>query len=397
MKHRMPSRSRLIAATISLIAFIGLLPVGGASADTSMGFDVITTGLDNPRGLTFRTNGELVVGEAGHAGEDACFEGGPEGRTCIGFTSQISTVNVAAGTHTPLATGFISVGDGPIGTTGIDGVAASGSSKVVGIVTASPQALPPAEACAGDATCLTALEKAKDQLGDLVRVRRNGKVDTIAEVGTFNYDYIVDNKNQLDPNNPDFQPGDANPYAVAAAHDGWYVVDGGSNTLDFVSRSGEVTVLAYLPNPSGPDVPYDAVPTCVAVAGDDVWIADLAGRVWNWDDGVLTQITVADDLLHATNGCATDKDGNLYVVDMFAGFDPDFFFTPGTGSVVRVEDHGGAEVIATGLNLPGGIAINKDGEIFVSNNAICPADVTGLPPQLCPSSGEIVQLQRQTS
>ncbi len=403
------ARGRVWRSTIGavgLIAVATLVPAGSAAAhekhhhdSDGTGFSVVATGLDNPRGLAIRSNGQLVVGEAGHAGTDGCFAGNPEdpeGQTCIGFTSQISTINVRTGTHRPIVTGLVSIGDGPIATTGVDGVATQGN-KVYGIMTAAPQGAPPAEACGDQPGCPEALDAAKAQFGKLIRARRHHSWSAVADVGSYNYDYIVDNKATLDPDNPDFQPGDANPYGLAAGHRDMYVVDGGSNTLDRVTRSGRIEVLAYIPNPPGEPgerFPYDSVPTCVAKTEHGVVVGDLAGRLWNWSHGNLTQIEVPADMLHSINGCAVDEDDNIYAVDMFSGFSEQGFL-PNTGSVVQVTDDGVASVIATGLNLPGGIAIGRHGKIYVSNNAVCPADVAGLPPDLCPSSGEVVRLDHR--
>jgi hypothetical protein len=60
-------------------------------------------------------------------------------------------------------------------------------------------------------------------------------------VGYKNYNYIVTHPN-IDPNNPDFTPGDSNPYGVSAGRHGAYVVDAGSNTLDRVGYNGNINV-----------------------------------------------------------------------------------------------------------------------------------------------------------
>ncbi len=396
---RVVSRRNTRVAAVAALAIGSVVlsaPQAGAQARTAAhrDFTVVARGLDNPRGLSVLPSGNLVVGEAGHAGTDACFPGGPEGTLCIGFTSQISVIDVATGRHRPIVKGLVSGGDGPIGTTGVDGVSTVGG-RVFGILTGSPQGAPPAAACAGDAGCLATRARAKAQVGKLIQAKWDGSWTSIADVGRFNYRYIVRNKARLDPDNPDFTPGDSNPYGVDATAKGAYVVDGGSNTLDWVSSSGDITVLAYLPNPPGLPTerfPYDAVPTCVVATDRAVYVADLAGRLWTWTKRAgLRQVALPDGRLHATNGCAADAHGNVYVVDMFAGFDPDFGFAPMTGSVVKVTPSGRSWVVARGLNLPGGIAVDGD-DVYVSNNAVCPADVTGLPPQLCPSSGQVVRL-----
>lgn len=398
MKGRIDRSRRRIGVLALLSLAAAILPAGSAVAavGNASGYSSVATGLDNPRGLAFKADGTLVVGEAGHASSDVCLDGGPEGTVCIGFNSQISAVDVATGSHTPLLTGFVSLGDGPLATTGIDGVTTVGN-QALGIVTISQQALPPLAACDGDATCQQALTRAAHQVGRLVRVAGNGVAKDVANVGAFNYDYVVANAATLDPDNPDFAPGDANPYDVVAVPGGSYVIDAGSNTLDFVTSSGKISVLAYIPNPEGPPdqrFPYDAVPTCVTNTRQGVYVADLAGRLWKWSNGSLTEVALPDGMLFAANGCTSDKMGNVYVVDMFSTFG-EFGFAPNTGSVIKVTPSGHASVIATGLNLPGGIAVARGGGIYVANNSVCPNDVSGLefPFNLfCPVTGEVVLL-----
>src|SRR5205823_13059758 len=70
-------------------------PAAGAGAPTPA---FVAGGFDSPRGVEF-FQGTLVVGEAGHGGKN-CF--GTQPMICFGRTSQISWVNRANGTHTPL-------------------------------------------------------------------------------------------------------------------------------------------------------------------------------------------------------------------------------------------------------------------------------------------------------
>jgi hypothetical protein len=67
--------------------------VAPAGAQSTGGFTVIVSGLDNPRDLDFAPNGRLYVAEAGHGGAPQdCVAGGPEGNICPGFTSGISVI-----------------------------------------------------------------------------------------------------------------------------------------------------------------------------------------------------------------------------------------------------------------------------------------------------------------
>ena len=102
---------------------LGLLPgqVGAAS-----NIDIVASGLDSPRGITF-IGDRAVVAESGHGSNSKkdCFTppGAPPGfKICIGNTSQISWVNTKAHTHSPLATGFYSISLGGQETIGVSGL-----------------------------------------------------------------------------------------------------------------------------------------------------------------------------------------------------------------------------------------------------------------------------------
>jgi hypothetical protein len=70
----------------------------------------------------------------------------------------------------------------------------------------------------------------------------------------------------------------------------------------------------------------------------------------------------------------------MYVLENTTG-NP--FPTPGTGRVIRVNDSGTRDVIASGLNLPTGITFGPDGKLYVSNWGFGPPAIGG---------GEILQI-----
>ena len=117
----------------------------------------------------------------------------------------------------------------------------------------NPNGAPPASVCNGAKDCLDAIAAAQ-HLGGVLRADRNGNFEWKQNVGSFDFQWVADNNatipldgwqscQQSPPYrggtcNPDFNPGDANPYAMAAGKGGNYVVDGGSNTLTWVPRHG---------------------------------------------------------------------------------------------------------------------------------------------------------------
>jgi hypothetical protein len=409
-----PRRRR--TGTLTTFAALAALPLSvlvaapTSATSTSTGtLTVVATGLDNPRGLALGRHGTLYVGEAGHAGS-VCLGAGEIGPECLGQTSQIGAIDLKTGKHRTVVGGLLSVGSA-VGSTGVDGIAYR-NGTLVGIMTGSPQGLPD-NPCKGNPdvkACNRAVARAKAKLGDLIRVRDH-KAKSIAEVGRFNYDWIVDHKASLGAvGNPDFQPGDSNPYGVAAVKGGWYVVDAGSNTLNFVSHHGHVSVVTadngkpvYFPDPPGDPktrFPYDDVPTCVVARRGTVWVGSLAGRVWKFDGHKVTLVADRSDGLTAISGCALDSNGDLWLSNIF-GATPETTFTPNSGSIVRL--HGGTvRKIATGVNFPAGIAIesahgHQAGRVFVAVNSVCPKDLSLVGPKdppFCTSTGSVVRVAR---
>lgn len=361
---------KLVAA---LSAALVCLAAGGASASTAPHASVSTvvSGLDNPRDLDFGPDGSLYVAEAGHGGKH-CLDGGPEGRTCIGFTSGISTVNTGAHTARRIVSGVVSAAapDGSFAT-GVDGISVRGH-HIYGIVAGTPDQVP------DNAFTESFRSGVKAQLGQLIRASTDGSWRTIAGVGHRDYVWSAHHQDLVQGQFPD-----ANPYGVVAfKHDRSYVVDAGSNTLDRVSRSGRVHVLAFIPNPPT----SDAVPTCVERGWDDaLYIGELTGggnapgasSVWRYSlrSGQLTRWATG---LTAVTGCGFARDGRFYATEFSTqGLDN---AAPGTGAVVRVPPHSTSPVTVTnGLDFPGGFAARGDDSLYVSNWSVAPADNHGGP------------------
>jgi hypothetical protein len=393
--------SAVTTMALGLVMLPGAVPAQAHGQDGSTEQKVVATGLDNPRGLSFGRNGLLYVGEAGHAGP-LCIGAGETGPECIGQTSLIGSVDVRTGRHRTVVGGLISVGSA-VASTGVDGVSAA-HGRVYGIITGSPGGVP-ASPCAGStvADCQSQVDRALSQLGNLIVTNGHG-YRTVAGVGAFDYLFVVSNKAALDANNPDFAPGDANPYGVLKVSGGTYVVDAGSNTLDFVNDRGEVRVLrtddgkpVYLPNPPGPAdqrFPYDSVPTCVVKQGDNVIMGTLSGELWRYDGHTLVQVANRSDGLTAINGCAVARNGDVIVSNIF-GATPDTLFTPNTGSVMKVTADGAVSTLAQGLNFPAGVAVDRHGRVYVAINSVCPKDldlVGPADPPFCQDTGAVLRL-----
>jgi hypothetical protein len=355
LKHR----CLLVLLAISSVA--ALLPSPVAAAPT---VSLVSWGLDSPRGIAFAGNRALVA-EAGHGSNNPadCV-----GQPCVGNTSQITWINTRTGAHTPLATGFFSVALNPVEKIGVSGLSVR-SGKVYGQIGATTREVPGTAA------------------GNLISVKlSDGSRATVAAVGDADYDYT------LPFTQPDASCGqckgrqehDANPTGVLATSNGWYVADSGSNTLTRVAKNGKITILAYFDwRAEDPmSFPSDEVPTCVTGSGDALWIGTLAGHLFRYEEGKVTQVTPKDNagnqLLSHVTGCTSRGEGKLYLVNMFGG---GRFGTPASfnGNVVQYNTESGkGSVIAdafhnASLFLPYMPSFGPDGNLYVTAGAVCPA------------------------
>lgn len=359
----------LLLAACAAAAFA--LPAPAANANGGkVTITPVTSGLDSPRGLAFLPNGTLAVAEAGHGG-DVCFPG----PVCLGLTGQVSKVDLATGSHTPMVSGLMSLLDPEGGALGIDGLSAQGG-RLLGIMGVFPQAFAGLDCSSVRAQdCEQVLAAARSEAGALLKLTPSGGTKQIANVGAFDYQFTVDN------------PGgdvygteeDANPYGLLAEPGHTYVADAGANTLDRVGNNGHISIVHRFVVPDPPEpFPTDAVPTCVARSGHHLVVADLAGRIWTvTDGGSATLISGPTDTPYTGGehftGCASDRAGNVYVVSMFNGLFPGPDVAQ-TGSIVKVTANGDVATLpgATGLFFPNGITVGPDGALYVTVGSITP-------------------------
>ena len=76
--------------------FIACTLVLTAPAAIAQSFEVVASGLNNPRGLAFAPNGDLYVAEAGIGGTESCHVG-PTGPRCFGLTGAIIRIDLRRG------------------------------------------------------------------------------------------------------------------------------------------------------------------------------------------------------------------------------------------------------------------------------------------------------------
>jgi hypothetical protein len=247
-----------------------------------------------------------------------------------------------------------------------------------------------------------------------------GKTRLIADISGFEAEV-----------NPDGGIIDSNPYAVAHTMAGKaLVVDAGGNSLLVVDKHGDIDWVATFPQqfastenaknligcPDAPPelsfvcdlpeaIPTEAVPTSIAVGPDGAYyVGELTGfpgalgisRVWRIEPGTLhAECGVSPACSVVASGFTSivdltfGPDGTLYVLEMdeasFLAIELAFFGFPGLsqGGTLNACSPGSwsCTEVATGLEIPLAVAVDRHGTIFAAVQALIPgaAQVVILP------------------
>jgi len=359
---------RLRPVLVVFAALAALLPVGPAAAHPSEGgLKVVAEGLSNPRGLDIGPRGDIYVAEAGRGGPGPACIVGPEGeQQCAGATGAIS--RISHGHVKRLLTGLPSLadpatGEGATGPHDVDLRGRyGGASFVVGL-----GANPAARAQLGELG---------PRFGWLYRVSPFGRVRPVADIAGY----------EASANPDGSEVPDSNPYSVLSRHGKRLVVDAGGNSLLRVSRGGLISTLAIfeprlVPAPPGfpvPELPMDAVPTSVARGPDGaLYVSQLTGfpfpvggaRIYRVDKNGGAPEVYAEGFTNVT-GLDFGPDGSLYVVEFASNGilsgDP-------AGALYRIKPGRSPEVVVSeGLVAPNGVAVDSDGDIYITNNSVSP-------------------------
>jgi hypothetical protein len=388
-----------IATSLVVLVTLVLGLTSPVAANGASAGETVATGLDNPRGLVLLGDHKLAVAEAGHAGP-VCIAPGQ----CMGLNGQVTILGLGERSRTVVASGLASF-SGPFGAFGLGGMALQ-DGRLYFLVGLNPQSFgKPADDCIGQAdvkACVAVVTAVQSQSGFLNRVESlhsNRGWHNVAGVGSFDFDYAA---TVGDPGNPEYLPGDANPFGILSGQSGrFYVIDAASNTLDLVSTRGAIEVLADIPDPTDHQPIFDAAPTCVArAATGDLFIGTESNSLWRWDGHHKpTQVLSGDQKIGQVIGCVADRHGNIYLANLSSrirGTFPNFNEKPFDGSIVKVTPRLTTSYVATGLNFPTGLTLGEGGALYVAVNGLCPKDLALLnsdnsPPGACPEPGKVVR------
>ena len=343
---------KIVHAVSMALTGIGLLAVAGNSFAQSP-YEVVMSGLDNPRGLAFAPNGALYVAEAGRGGPGPCLVSPVGEPRCAGRSGAISRLWMGRQSRVleGLESHALPDGSSAGGPNGISFQGVGGAYITLGL--------------GGD-------EAWKAALG----AQASGSVMKMAASGQWKVrgDILHHESTQ----NPAGGAVDTNPFGVLAEPGGLLVVDAGGNSLLSVAANGGVETVAVFPpqsnpTPVGPPM-IEAVPTSVARGADGaLYVGQLTG--FPFVQGLANIYRVLPGqapVVHcggfkAIMDLEFGADGSLYVVENATG---GLFFAPGTGQLSRVAPNCSRTVLLVGLDRPTAVAVGADGAVYVTNHGV---------------------------
>jgi hypothetical protein len=330
---------------------VGLRAQGGEQVTVG----VFTTGLNDPRGLTFGPDGHLYVAEAGD---------GSGSLSTIGQCEQVQPpVGPFVGGASARVMEFSAAGFSVVA----DGLPSSHASALIG----------------GDKQGVSAVTFAGNRLFALLTGAGCSHAHADANNGILSLDrngvsmltdlsvWLHANpgaKGAEQPRNPDYEP-DGTWYSMAFVKGRLFALEPNHGLLISVHPStGDVELINDLFATFG-----DHTYTTMAFDRGDLYIGVLgqiafgptgpdlqhsfeAGIYKISSTGVATQVVSG---LHAILGLAFDSQHRLYVLQS-----P--IFVPGTGSLVRLDEQGHPETLVSGLTFPSSLVRGPDGAFYIS-------------------------------
>ena len=347
-------RGIAVAGIGALALSMGItIPAGADEA-----YDVVASGLNNPRHLSIGTDGNLYVAESGTGGTILAGSNpeNSEETVYFGRSGSVTRVNLSTGATTKVLTNLPSVapegGPGAIGPTDVE---QQGTRFHVTIGLGADPAM--RQANSQFALLGTFLD------GMFVRGPQL-KADLAAWEGL---------------KDPDGDGPDSNPGGFAKQGSNYIVADAGGNSILRVLPNGKIETIAVLPSVPVPGFPpdfaMDPVPTSVVVGPDNAYyVSNLTGfpfpeggaNIWRVTPGQAPQ-KYASNLSGVTDLAWDGRD--LYAVEI------GLFSEVPNGALVQVVDNGtvlsNPVVVVDNLFAPYGVVV-KDGTAYVTTGAVLP-------------------------
>jgi hypothetical protein len=340
-----------IAALLAALALVLAVVAAGSAAPASgqSSFEVVASGLDSPRHLSFSPTGALYVVEAGRGGSGPCVPH-PLGEFCLGFSGAVTQVR-DNGPDQRVLTGVPSIVNPADGETlGPSDIAFTGSQKFVLSV-----------GIGGSDEFRAGFGAQGALLGTLVTGKlKHGGFSLFADV--------LANEAVANPDGTDI---DSNPVGLVRQGEGYIVADAGANAVVRASHKGRFTTITALPPTS---IGADAVPTSVVKGPDGAYyISQLTGfpfqpgaaNIWRVVPGQAPTV-FASGLTNLTD-LAFGPDGSLYAVEIASAG----LLNGPIGALKRITPGSSQHTTVVGdLFAPYGVALTRS-SAYVSTCAVC--------------------------
>jgi hypothetical protein len=190
----------------------------------------------------------------------------------------------------------------------------------------------------------------------------------------------------------------SDPYSFVPYRGGEAIADAGADDVLFVSSQGEISVLAVLPTireraaagtfgsrqKKAIEAQAQAVPTSVAVGPDGaLYVGELGGAPFDTGTSDVYRITpghkptVYASGFTAIGDVAFDRQGRLLVLELDRkGLNDPGLDTgrPASGEIISVSRSGAKQTLVSGgLDFPTGLAVGRDGYLYVSDRGLSSA------------------------
>jgi hypothetical protein len=350
----MPRSHRVgrITALTATLALVVAVAASAAPASAQSSFEVVASGLDNPRHLSFSPTGALYVVEAGRGGSGPCVTAHPNpdlGVFCLGMSGAVTRVRDDGPDDRVLA-GVPSIISDSGETLGPSDIAFTGSQKFVLSV-----------GIGGSDQFRAGFGAQGALLGTLVTGKlKHGGFSLFADV--------LANEAVANPDGTDI---DSNPVGLVRQGEGYILADAGGNAVVRASHKGTFTTITPLPPTS---IGADAVPTSVVKGPDGAYyISQLTGfpfqqgaaSIWRVVPGQAPTV-YASGLTNLTD-LAFAPDGTLYAVEISSAG----LLNGPIGALVRITPGGSQHTTVLGdIFAPYGVALDGN-NAYVSTCAVC--------------------------
>ena len=365
-KHKAPR------AAIAALAFLPVLTAAPAWADNSL--QTVLTGLDNPYGLTFGSNGALYVAEAGNGGSTAAFTNGNGVATNFGDTGAVAML--LHGQVSTVITGLPSLAPASgVEATGLQGLTFSGGT-LYGIFGLGAM---PSQLASFDSAGQPGAGTNASDLGQLVSLTPGSSTITpLDNVAAY------DTQANYSKNNPDGTVIEANPYGLTALQGGGFAVtDGGGNVvLNAQTNDSTPTLITSLPPVANPEFngghglggpTYQSVPTAITKGPDgNLYVGQYTGFPFITGAASVFQINPTTGAatpfvtgLTGITGLAFAPNGDLYIVDKTSSL----IGPPSEGQLIQYDPTTGKQIVLDTLgtgSVPTGIAVAPDNSVYIS-------------------------------